>query len=142
MNLVKDSFSTLKPSFIVFCFLSFWQEAGPLHVLVVLCNAFFFSGSFQIFIFVFFGNLTMMYLGIVFLSNYIAWSLLSYGGLSCLFQQLWENFSFNYISVPISLSLFETPIIHMSDIVPKVSEELLIFLQFFFCSSNQIISIG
>ena len=45
-------------------------------------NALFFSGSFQIFIFVFFGNLTMMYLGIVFLSNYIAWSLLSYGGLS------------------------------------------------------------
>ena len=85
-----------------------------------ICNALFFSGSFQIFIFVFFGNLTMMYLGIVFLSNYIAWSLLSCGGLSCLFQQLWENFSFNYISVPISLSLFETPIIHMSDIVPKV----------------------
>lgn len=97
-----------------------------------ICNALFFSGSFQIFIFVFFGSLTMMYLGIVFLSNYIAWSLLSYGGLSWLFQQLQENFSFDYIPVPFSLSLFEAPIIHMSDIVPKVSEELFIFLQFFF----------
>ena len=95
-----------------------------------ICNALFFSGSFQIFIFVFFDNLTMMYLGIVFLSNYIAWSLPSYGGLSWPFQQLWENIFFlSYFCPTFNVSFRDTNYTYVW--YSQRSQELFIFLQFF-----------